>query len=136
VICPGCGTAAEQAAKLGMHQHDPKMCTWTSGCDCKHGKPSKSIKIATPSMAEAMSNGSTKMMEDRQPKAEQDERLAVALAEARQYRESASHHRQIAEHYRDALAKMLEPGGYDYIKISKAKRALENPPEWDGTLIA
>jgi hypothetical protein len=70
-----------------------------------------------------------------------------ACIEARQYRESASHHRQIAEHYRDALAALLghvtdDPLHSDYLHhvdkpaVAAARVALDRLPEWNGILIA
>jgi hypothetical protein len=69
-----------------------------------------------------------------------------ACVEARQYRESASHHRQIADHYKAALAALLaqmtEDPLHDYLHhvsreaVAAARVALSTPPEWDGTLIA
>lgn len=58
-------------------------------------------------------------------------RLATAQAEARQWHESASHHRQIAEHYRDALAHLVGFTGGD----DRSRAALADPPEWNGRLI-
>lgn len=131
---------------MGLHAHHPKDCTWKTGCDCKHGqKPLNNLPLTTlPSMAEAMSNGSIQMMEDRQPKITEDDRLVVALAEARQYRESASHHRQIAEHYRKVALVLIAWADRDGDSLSgpmrfavgQSRKDLDNPPEWDGTLIA
>jgi len=61
------------------------------------------------------------------------EALAVARAEARQYREAMSHHRQIAEHYRNFLISIVE--GHVWPR-HQAQKALETVPEWDGVLHA
>lgn len=53
----------------------------------------------------------------------------------RQYHEAYSHSRQIAEHYRDALAALLNSSPVAIRpEAATAREALDNPPEWDGRL--
>lgn len=60
---------------------------------------------------------------------------APLRAEIRQLREAMSHHRQIAEHYRDALAEVVRVTDLD-LAWQTAQCALDNVPEWNGVLHA
>lgn len=61
-------------------------------------------------------------------------RYKTAQAESRQWREAASHRRQIEEHYRDALSRIAAIAHPTIPIYEIAATALDHPPEWDRVL--